>query len=490
MSQLLVILAVIRSAETRSLVRMILEGAGHRIIESGGYEQARLLLCNGLDPDLLLVESINAGPSEAAQLHQLLKSASVRSICLILGIGEQTLRKEASELEIQRFLTKPVTRRDLESIIDGLTHPIEHWAARDTVSISPRTVQHELSIPAHMPTVLHVEELGDDRYFLAASPNMVEIHRRAKLLANADVNVLILGESGTGKEVIAQLIHKHSRRSQYKFQKVNCAALPEDLLESELFGYRQGAFTGAIKDRPGKFEQAQHSTLLLDEIGEISSQMQAKFLQVLQDGQFTRLGGEEPIKVDVRVIAATNVQIERALQEKSFRKDLYYRLSVFTIKVPPLRDRRDEIPYLIEETIRRAPAGMKNGSGCSFSSRLMDTALLYDWRGNVRELCNFVTRTMVMRDQEAALRELETMIAATSEFGRQDPLESRATDGSDMRSIVRDFTERTEVRMIQKALDASSWNRRQAAKSLKISYRGLLYKIQEHHLTPRRGAGY
>lgn len=488
MSQLLVILAVIRSAETRSLVRMILEGAGHRIIESGGYEQARLLLCNGLDPDLLLVESINAGPSEAAQLHQLLKSASVRSICLILGIGEQTLRKEASELEIQRFLTKPVTRRDLESIIDGLTHPIEHGAARDTVSISPRTVQHEPSIPAHMPTVLHVEELGDDRYFLAASPNMVEIHRRAKLLANADVNVLILGESGTGKEVIAQLIHKHSRRSQYKFQKVNCAALPEDLLESELFGYRQGAFTGAIKDRPGKFEQAQHSTLLLDEIGEISSQMQAKFLQVLQDGQFTRLGGEEPIKVDVRVIAATNVQIERALQEKSFRKDLYYRLSVFTIKVPPLRDRRDEIPYLIEETIRRAPAGMKNGSGCSFSSRLMDTALLYDWRGNVRELCNFVTRTIVMRDQEAALRELETMIAATSEFGR--PLESREADGSDMRSIVRDFTERTEVRMIQKALDASSWNRRQAAKSLKISYRGLLYKIQEHHLTPRRGAGY
>jgi two-component system, NtrC family, response regulator AtoC len=485
-SRLVVVLTVIKSAETRSLVRMVLEGAGHRMIESGGYEQARLLLTNGLDPDLLLVESIKAGSSEGewTQLRQLLKSAPARSICLILGIGEQTLWKKASELEIQRFLTKPVTRGDLESVIDGLTHPI----ASDAGSLSPRTVGHEPSIPAYMSTVLQVEELGEDRYFLAASPGMLEIHRRAKLLANADVNVLILGESGTGKEVIAQLLHKHSRRSQYKFQKVNCAALPEDLLESELFGHRQGAFTGAIKNRPGKFEQAQHSTLLLDEIGEISSQMQAKFLQVLQDGQFTRLGADEPVKVDVRVIAATNIQMEKALQEKTFREDLYYRLSVFTLKVPPLRERREEIPYLIEETIRRSPAEMKNGSGCSFSSRLMDLALLYDWRGNVRELRNFVTRTIVMRDQEAAVRELETMIAATNESDHQDLSSSSPAHGSDMRSVVRAFTERTEVRMIQEALDASSWNRRHAAKSLNISYRGLLYKIQEHHLTPRRAA--
>jgi transcriptional regulator with PAS, ATPase and Fis domain len=273
-------------------------------------------------------------------------------------------------------------------------------------------------------------------------------------------------------------------------QIVNCAALPEQLLESELFGYRQGAFTGAIKDKPGTFEQAGHSTLLLDEIGDIGPHMQAKFLQVLQDGHFTRLGGEEPIRVDVRVIAATNVQMENALLEKTFREDLYYRLSVFTINVPPLRERRMEIPYLIEETIRRTPAEMQNGTAFTVSSRLMDTALLYDWPGNVRELRNFVTRTIILRDQDAAIRELETMITATSGNGHKDQPADVPSNCSDMKSIVREFADRTEVRMIQEALDASSWNRRYAAKQLNISYRGLLYKIQEHNLTPGRRPEY
>ena len=487
---MVLVLTVIRNAETRSLVRMVMAGAGHRVIESGGFAQAQLLLSNGLAPDLLLVESTPAGPTESLQFHQLLKFAPMPSICLILGIGEQMLRKEASELGVRHLLTKPVTRGDLESIIDGLNHPVEQGACGDLVSPSAETAALARSLPVDMPTVLHLEELGENRFFLAASPKMLEIHCQAKLLANVDVNVLILGESGTGKEVIAHLIHKHSRRSGYKFQKVNCAALPEDLLESELFGHRQGAFTGAIKDRPGKFEQAEHSTLLLDEIGEISSQMQAKFLQVLQDGQFTRLGGEQSVKVDVRVLAATNVQIETALLEKTFREDLYYRLSVFTIHVPPLRERRQEIPYLIEEMIRRTPAETRNGAACSFPSRLMDAALIYDWLGNVRELRNFVTRTIVMQDIDAGVRELETKIAATSGNGHQNQPATAPCRSSDMKSVVRDFTERTEVRMIQEALDASSWNRRHAAKQLNISYRGLLYKIQEHRLAPNRRPEY
>ena len=186
-----------------------------------------------------------------------------------------------------------------------------------------------------MPEVPCIEELGESGYFLAASPKMLEIQRQVKLIADADVNVLILGESGTGKEVIAHLIHNYSARSRNKFLKVNCAALPADLLESELFGHQRGAFTGAIKDKPGKFEQANHGTLLLDEIGEMSAQMQAKLLHVLQDGQFTRLGGQEVLKADLRVLAATNVHMENALKEKKFREDLFYRLSVFTINIPP-----------------------------------------------------------------------------------------------------------------------------------------------------------
>ena len=170
---------------------------------------------------------------------------------------------------------------------------------------------------------------------------------------------------------------------------MNCAALPADLLESELFGHRQGAFTGAINDRAGKFEQANRGTLLLDEIGEIGVQMQAKLLHVLQDGQFARLGAQETTKVDVRVLAATNVQMEDALLEKTFREDLYYRLSVFTIKVPPLRERREEIPYLIEEIIRRSPAEMTNGFGSRFPSRLMDVALAIRLAGKSQGAAQF-----------------------------------------------------------------------------------------------------
>ena len=444
-----------------------------------------LLLDNGLVPDLLLVESTTADPSEAAQLSNLLKSAPPHNIGLILGLGDQRLRAEAAELGIQHLLSKPATRGDLESIIDASTGPLEQMLGEDTLSAAakdstPATSSHQY------PTRLHLEELEGNGFFLAASPKMLEIHRQARLLAGSDVNVLILGESGTGKEAIAHLIHKHSRRARHKLQKVNCAALPEHLLESELFGYRQGAFTGAIKDRQGKFEQADRSTLLLDEIGEICPRMQAKFLQVLQDGQFSRLGDEEPIKVDVRVIAATNTHMESALREKRFREDLYYRLSVFTVHIPPLRERRVEIPYLIEETIRRMPAEMRNGSGSSFPSRVMDTALLYDWHGNVRELRNFVLRTIVMRDADAAVRELEAKIAETEAASHRQLSSSAPAQTSDMRSVVRDFTERTEVRMIQKALDASGWNRRRAAQHLNISYRGLLYKIQQHQLTPRR----
>jgi transcriptional regulator with PAS, ATPase and Fis domain len=330
-----------------------------------------------------------------------------------------------------------------------------------------------------------LEELGDERYFLAAAPSMLKIYRQVQLLADVDAPVLILGESGTGKEVIAHLIHKHSRRAQHHFVNVNCAALPADLLESELFGYHQGAFTGAIKDKPGKFEQAHRGTLLLDEIGEMSAQMQAKLLHVLQDGQFNRLGARESSKVDVRVLAATNVQIEDALIGKTFREDLFYRLNVFTIHVPPLRERREEIPYLIEETVRRLHGTARNGHDVPFPSRLMDAVLRYDWRGNVRELRNFVTRTMTMRDADNAIRELETKIASEDRASVDEPIRAPLIENTGMRSVVRDMKDRAEAKMIKDALEVSGWNRRHAAKYLNISYRGLLYKIQQHRLAPK-----
>lgn len=476
MKSLLLVLAVIRHAETRVFIKSVLEDAGHRVIEADGYPQAESLLSNGLEPDLLLIESTSLNPTEKLEYLGLLKRARRLDVCLIMGAADQRLRQEGVSLGIKQFLMRPVTRGDIETVLDRL----EHAVADGGVLGASRQAGAEIS------TLPFIEELGENRYFLAASPTMMEIHRQARLLADVDVPVLILGESGTGKEVIARLIHKYSRRNRRELLNVNCAALPSELLESELFGHEQGAFTGAIKDRAGRFEQANRGTLLLDEIGEISAQMQAKLLHVLQDGQFTRLGGQETTKVDVRILAATNVHMESALKSRTFREDLYYRLSAFTIHLPPLRERREEIPFLIEEAIRRTSAEMKGDSPISFSSRLVDAALQYEWHGNVRELRNFVTRTLIMRDQQAAIRELEGKIAAREGEFRGGRLELVPSQYSGMRSIVRDIKDRTEVQMIQDALDASGWNRRHAAQNLNISYRALLYKIQQHRLSPRK----
>ena len=490
MRPLLLVLTVISSAKTRSVARMVLEGAGHRVIEANGCGQAHSLLSNGLDPDFVICEVSSGTWLESGDTRNLLQSAPAEKICLIAKVSaNEDLLRQISALGIRRILISPVTRADLESVIDcsrscKTACDSDQQALIDLENRQLPTLAHASQTATMTPPAPYLEELGGESFFLAAAPSMLEIHRQVKLLADIDVNVLILGESGTGKEVIAQLIHKNSRRSREKFSKVNCAALPADLLESELFGHRQGAFTGAINDRAGKFEQANRGTLLLDEIGEVPVQMQAKLLHVLQDGQFARLGAQETTKVDVRVLAATNVNMESALLDKSFREDLYYRLSVFTIKVPPLRERREEIPFLVEQIIKRAPAELQKGFGSNFSSHLMDAALQCEWRGNLRELRNFVTRTMVMRDTDAATRELESKVASSAKHPARRKSDQVPPHCAGIRSIVRDVKERTEVEMIQNALEMYGWNRRRAAQYLSISYRALLYKIQQHRIKP------
>lgn len=479
----LLVLSVLRSAETRSIVSSAADRAGHKLVQTSSSEQARILLNNGVEPDLVVFEAPNSG--SAYELRQMFRAVSPTALCVIAGPGEQRLRDVAAELGVTRVLDRPLVESEVSQIFD-----YECIGEAESGTDRAAGLFEEQRDLASLPGRAIVEELGDGRFFLAASPSMLKIHRQVQLLADVDAPVLILGESGTGKEVIAHLIHRHSRRAHHRFVNVNCAALPSDLLESELFGYHQGAFTGAIKDKPGKFELAHRGTLLLDEIGEMSAQMQAKLLHVLQDGQFNRLGARESSRVDVRVLAATNVQIENALLGKTFREDLYYRLNVFTINVPPLRERREEIPYLIEEIVRRSPEELRSGADVRFSSRLMDAVLLYSWRGNVRELRNFVTRTMTMRDTGTAIQELENKIAAGQgiECDEQEPEQLVVPDKSGMRSVVRELKDRTEAQMIKDAPDANGWNRRHAAKSLNISYRGLLYKIQQHRLAPRSAA--
>jgi transcriptional regulator with PAS, ATPase and Fis domain len=450
-----------------------LAGAGHKLVQASSIEQAQILLNNGLEPDLLIFEPLNS--TDLSDLNATLRFSPKTTLCVVCGPRDLRLKSVADALGLNLFLERPLVETDVHRMLDRIFDSEGGNTAIDGAA----------GLPCASGSVL--EELGDGRYFLAASPSMLKIHRQVQLLADVDAPVLILGESGTGKEIIAHLIHKHSRRSQQRFVNVNCAALPAELLESELFGYQQGAFTGAIKDKPGKFELANRGTLLLDEIGEMSAQMQAKLLHVLQDGQFSRLGARESGRADVRVLAATNVEIESALLGKTFREDLFYRLNVFTINVPPLRERRTEIPYLVEEIVRRSPEELRGGGDFTFSSQLMESVLRYDWRGNVRELRNFVTRTITMRDPETAIDELDVKIAAGSRVQEEpehvDQKPPMVHTG--MRSVMRDMKDRAEAQMIQDALEVSGWNRRHAAKYLNISYRGLLYKIQQHRLAPK-----
>lgn len=325
------------------------------------------------------------------------------------------------------------------------------------------------------------EEIAIDENisFVRSCARMREIERHCKLVARADIPVLILGESGTGKEVAAMLIHKMSARSQCSFLKVNCVAMPVDLLESELFGYEQGAFTGAVKSKPGKFEICNHGTILLDEIGEMPPALQAKLLQVLQDGSFSRLGGRSSVRVDVRVIAATNIDIKSAIAGKRFREDLYYRLNGFTLKMPPLRERTEEIPLLSRHFMRKAAAS----NGCDplpLSPTLMHALTTYEWPGNLRELENAIKRYLVLADEQAIINELVSW-----QFpGSLAPPEEDPRGNGGLKHLVRNLKGGAERAAIAQKLEDTRWNRKAAAIDLQISYKALLYKIKQYNLNP------
>lgn len=477
MSNQLIVLAVIRDKDALATIDAVIGDEGHEIISCEHVEESIQMLQNGLAADLVLLDAAVCRGGCPRYFEALLNFVDKKSICIISAMGDQSWKPFAARLEITSQLTKPLLRHELDALVT-------HYIAGHQAESEYRPMTSVL--PSSTPNAkCHIEDLENGRYFLAGSPAMQEIYRQILILAPVDVPVLILGESGVGKEVIAALLHKHSARARQMFMNVNCAALPSELLESELFGYQKGAFTGAHKDKPGKFETANNGTLLLDEIGEMSAAMQAKLLHVLQDGHFSRLGSQISTHTNVRILAATNVNIESAIASHHFREDLYYRLNAFTIHVPPLRERREEIPLLMHEMIKRIP--YENGNSIDhFPPELVELATNYSWPGNVRELNNFVTRTAILQDIPEAIRELRSRV------DRHDPSRSGVSStppqeipvSNNMRNIVRDIKEKTEMHLIQDALNAANWNRRHAAQELKISYRALLYKIQRYNLNP------
>jgi two-component system response regulator AtoC len=295
-------------------------------------------------------------------------------------------------------------------------------------------------------------------------------------VANTDVTVFIQGESGVGKEVVARSIHLNSLRRDKPFVKVNCAALPSELLESELFGYEKGAFTGAYRQKPGKFELANGGTIFLDEIVEISPALQAKLLQVLQDREFSRLGGKKDVRVDVRVLAATNKNIEEAVNSGRFREDLYYRLNVVNVTIPPLRDRKEEIPIFVEYFLDKFGKKYRK-TAKSLSDQMMKVFLQHQWSGNVRELENVIQRIIVMGNEKAVLDELTSVISKESVQMQEESTPSRKWPS--LKEVHREAIAKAEAEVIRKALEMTNWNRKKAAGLLNISYKALLYKIKE-----------
>ena len=321
------------------------------------------------------------------------------------------------------------------------------------------------------------------RFFLAASPKMKKIFEQVQRIARVEVPVLITGESGTGKEVIALLLHKNSPRANKRFLKVNCAAIPEELLESELFGYEAGAFTGASSSKPGYFEQCDHGTILLDEIGEMPPRLQAKLLQVLQEQRFFRLGGRSPVAVDVRILAATNINVKEAVEQGRLRLDLYYRLNAFNITLPPLRERREEIAPLFRHFMKRLAYAYRQPQR-PLTDSLLNSLMQHSWPGNLRELHNVVKRYLVL--DEGIIASAPLADASQAVRKRSGVRRERAESKSDLKQMVRKLKGEAEAEAIRNALEQTQWRRKEAAELLGICYKALIYKSRQYGiLSPR-----
>jgi len=410
-------------------------------------------------PDLVLLDIMMPGMDGIETLRAIRAISDTLPVVMISVVGRAPTIVEAMQLGAADFINKPFEADELEQTLARLLVPEEPGG------------------PA--PVLDPVQGAVWD------SEAMSQIRQVLDQIADTNVTVLIQGESGVGKEIVARAIHERSTRAEGPFVKVNCAALPEDLLESELFGYEKGAFTGAHARKFGKFEVASGGSIFLDEIGEMSPALQAKLLQVIQDSQFSRLGGNREITVDVRVVCATHRPLLEMVAERTFREDLYFRLNVVNIQIPPLRDRREEIPQLVERFMQRYSAEYGR-PGRPLSERLEAAFQRYPFPGNVRELENMVKRIVVLGGEDTILGELARREAG--ETGRLtavaellEEIEETAGDVP-LREVGRRASLEVEREAIEAVLNRTGWNRKQAAKLLGVSYKTLLQKIRDCEL--------
>jgi two-component system, NtrC family, response regulator AtoC len=464
-------------------------------------------------PAAVLLDVVMPGMDGLAALAAFKKIDKDIPIIVISGQGRTSVVVQAMRLGATDFLCKPFDDDELEMVLEKALK--QHQLTQEVASLRAQ-----------------LKEQSKYTMLFGHSEQMQEVRDLIERVSDTDVTVLIRGESGVGKELVARALHDQSLRKDKPFVKVNCAALPTELLESELFGFEKGAFTGAIQHKPGKFEFANHGTMFLDEIGDMSFPLQAKLLQALQDGEFSRLGGKADVRVDVRVITATNCDLEGAVAAGKFREDLYFRLNVVTITIPPLRDRREEIPMLTDHFVKKYSV-QYNKPFPGISTELSRMFMEYDWPGNVRQLENLIKRMVVLGSEAPIVHELRQPATALHQWPNTtspsaprpvspppqpvmpppaamaiaappmaavsvpapvgidsvarvaESATASAGNGNghvSLKDIARSAAREAERELILRMLTKTRWNRKEAAENLGISYKALLYKIKENGL--------
>lgn len=372
----------------------------------------------------------------------------LKPVMILTGQGSIDTAVEAMQLGAATYVEKPLNPNDLIQKIYKVMHYEEE--------------ENETTFKEHLI------EKADEMILAGSSPAIEGIRKNARIVSTSDSAVLVTGESGTGKELVAELIYKNSNRNGMPFIKINCAALPETLFESELFGYSKGAFTGADKDKKGKIEQADKGTLFLDEIGELSLTMQTKLLRVLQQKEVERLGGNGPVKVDIRLICATNKDLKEAISEGSFRSDLYYRINVISLKIPPLRERKEDIDQLLVYYFKEYGKKMKKDIPIP-TGEVLDIFRNYDWPGNVRELKNTIERIFVFGKDKQPVTKNDLEEHFTSYH-----CDYFRPEAKDMRTVRNDF----EKAYLEDMLQTHDWNITHTAEQIGMSRRNLQKKIK------------
>jgi two-component system response regulator AtoC len=449
----------------RSFLANLLEADGYEVDTAEDGRSALALLEGGAAPDVILLDVMLPGVDGIETLKRIRALDPSVPVVMLSVVGKASTIVEAMQLGAADYLNKPFEEPLLRAALDQV--------------LERRTLERERDRLAG-------ETSRSADAVIWGSDALRAVRATLEQIADTDVTILIQGESGVGKEIVARTAHDLSPRADKPFIKVNCAALPAELLESELFGYEKGAFTGATARKHGKFEVAHRGAIFLDEIGEMSPALQAKLLQVLQDHEFTRLGSNQEVKVDVRVVCATNRRLIEMVAAGGFREDLYFRLNVVSIEIPPLRARREEIPLLVDAFLRRFSARYAKPAP-ELSAELRGELDRYAFPGNVRELENLVKRIVVLGREDAILAELRAARggARSSDALRDLIAGFEETAGAiPLREVGRLVALEAEREAIDRVLQHTQWNRKQAARLLGVSYKTLLHKIRDCGLAP------